>query len=64
MIWGEPLRSLYTKYSGGSRRGAPSYFYTKLRPEGQKKFFGDRPPPYLRVWMTGPHPYLKVWIPH
>ena len=30
--------------------GNPS---TKLRPEGPKKsFFGDRAPPYLRVWMT------------
>ena len=26
--------------------GPPSYFWTKLRPEGPKKtFFGDRPPP-------------------
>ena len=24
--------------------GSP-YFSTKMRPEGQKKFFGDRPPP-------------------
>ena len=33
---------------------APSYFYTKLRPEGPKTFFWRLPPPYLRVWMTGP----------
>ena len=31
---------------------------------GPKKLFGDRPPPYLRVWMTAPtSPYLKVFIP-
>ena len=31
---------------GGARGpGAPSYFWTKLRPEGS-------PSPYLRVWMT------------
>ena len=33
----------------------------------KKKFFGDRSPPYLRVWMTAPTPpphppHLKVWI--
>ena len=35
--------------------------------EGQraeKKFLGDRAPPYLRVWMTTCPPYLKVWIRH
>ena len=32
---------------------------------GRAKFcFWDRPPPYLRVWMTAPPPYLKVWIRH
>ena len=38
---------------------------------GKKIFLGDRPLPYLRVWMTvppppapPPHPYLKVWICH
>ena len=30
----------------------PPYFQTKLRPEGLKKFFfGDCPPPYLKVWI-------------
>ena len=31
---------------------------------GPKTLFGDRPPPYLRVWMSAPpSPYLKVFIP-
>ena len=31
----------------------------------QKKNFGDRPPPYLRIGMTPPPPrYLKVCIRH
>ena len=35
----------------------------------KNKFFGDRSPPYLRVWMTAPaptprRPHLKVWIRH
>ena len=35
----------------------------------EKNFLGDRPPSYLRVWMTTPTlppplPYLKVWIRH
>ena len=68
-------------YRGGSRggpRGAqppPPYFETKLRPEGLKTFLGDRPPTYLRIWMTAtpppphthtppPNPCLKVWIRH
>ena len=47
----------------------PPYFWTKLRPEGLKKFWGGRPlHPYLRVWMTAPPSppprYLKVWIRH
>ena len=34
----------------------PPYFWTKLRPEGSKKFFWETAPlPYLRVWMT-PNP--------
>ena len=46
-------------YSGGSRGGAggapPPYFQTEMRPEGPKKdFSGDRPPSYLRIWMTWP----------
>ena len=29
----------------------------------EKIRFGDRPPFFLRVWMTAPPPpYLKVWI--
>ena len=32
----------------------PPCFYTKLRPKGPKKFFGDPPPPYFRVGVTGP----------
>ena len=35
-----------------------SYFWTKLRPEGPKKFIWETtphpPPPYLRVWMIAP----------
>ena len=33
--------------SGGSREGpgAPSYFSTKMRPEGRKKFFSETAPP-------------------
>ena len=57
--------------SGGSRGGGwgarPTYFKSKLRPEGPNKIFWRPPPPfskglndraplppYLRVWMTGP----------
>ena len=48
----------------GPRGPAPPYFWTKLRPEGPKKFGEGEtgPPPYLRVWMTAPAFYLKVWI--
>ena len=54
----------------------PSYFWTKLSPEGPKKIWGDQAPPVvlpscLRVWVTAllpppPPPclYLKVWIRH
>ena len=42
----------------------PPNFYTKLRPEGPKKFWGVTGPPYLRVWMTTPPLHLKVWIWH
>ena len=45
----------------GPRGSTPPYFWTKLRPEGPKKFFLETPP-FLRVWMTPP--YLKVWIRH
>ena len=47
--------------SGGSRGGArypPPYLSTKMRPEGQKTFFGGDPSP------PPPPPYLKVWIHH
>ena len=54
---------------GGSRGGArgpgPSLiFRPNWGPKGRKHVFGDRGPPYLRVWMTTPHPpaYLNVWI--
>ena len=37
--------------------GLPPYFWTKMRPEGTEiVFLRLRPPPYLRVWMTGPLP--------
>ena len=29
----------------------PAYFQTKLRPEGPKINFGDRPLRYLKVWI-------------
>ena len=43
----------------------PLIFFTKLRPEGLKKFFLETAPPpppptYLRVWMTIPRPPLCV----
>ena len=56
----------------GRGPGSPLYFYTKLRPEGMKIFFGDRPPSHLRVWMTAPPPlsedldpalkYMAFWL--
>ena len=40
--------------------GGPHSFWSKLRSEGRKKLFLDRPPPpYLRVWMTAPPPSLS-----
>ena len=50
--------------SGGSRGGGlgarPTYFKSKLRPEGPNKiFWRPPPPPFLRVWMTGPPPPLS-----
>ena len=47
-------------YSVGSRRGARGtwaspYFQAEAR-RAEKIFLGDRPPPYLRVWMTPPPP--------
>ena len=63
--------SVYSVGSRGGARGtwASPYFWTKLRPEGPKKFFWETgPPPYLRVWMTPtarpPPPHPKVWIRH
>ena len=41
---------------GGARGGRPPYFSTKMRPEGPKKYLGETPPPYLRLWMTLPSP--------
>ena len=60
-------------YNSGRSRGeaweaqAPSYFQTKLRlrPKGQKNFFGDWDPPLSHSLDDRvPPPYLKVWIPH
>ena len=57
MMAGNHLTETFV-YSGGFRevaRGtwASPYFWTKLRPEGPKKFFWETAPlPYLRVWMT------------
>ena len=56
--------------SGGSRGGAhgprhpppPSYFYTKLRPEGPKTFFFGDPPPYLKVWIGHCKLYNCHWF--
>ena len=52
---------------------APPYFWTKLRPKGPKKFFGETapppPPPPLSKGLDDPTPtplpsYFKVWIQH
>ena len=53
--WGSLVTNTCGGSSGGARgaRPPPPYFYTKMRPEGQKKLTG---PPYLRVWMTAPPP--------
>ena len=69
-LWYTLYAVIESKPSGGSRRGARGtpYFWTKLRSEVPKKFWGetgspltkcldDRPPPPLP-------PYLKVWIWH
>ena len=39
----------------------PPYFQTKVRPEGQKNFFG-RPPLLSKGLDDQPPPYLEVWI--
>ena len=45
---------------GGPDTPPPFYFWTKLRPEGLKNFFGETGvPPYLRVWMTAPPPLIS-----
>ena len=54
------------KTSGGSRRGArwtrsPLIFTPNWGPKGGKKFFWDRAPPFVRVWMTGPPPPPLIW---
>ena len=36
---------------------------TETRRAG-KIFFGDPPPPLLRIWMTWTPPYLQIWIQH
>ena len=44
------------EWPGGGGGQVPPLFWTKLRPEGRKIFWGETAPPptYLRVWMTGP----------
>ena len=59
-----PLIWMVTQTSGGSREGAQGgpparlflIFGPNKGPEGRKKYFGDRAPPYLGVWMTAPLP--------
>ena len=41
--------------------GFPLIFRPKWGRKGRKKFFGDRPPPYVRVWMTAPLPHPLIW---
>ena len=41
-----------------SKKNASLIFRPNWGPKGPKKIFGDRPPPYLRVWMTAPPPPL------
>ena len=36
--------------------GPPLIFTPNWGPKGGKKFFWDRAPPFVRVWMTGPPP--------
>ena len=57
--------------SGEGPRGpepSPLFLDQTEAQRGKKNFLGDRPLPYLRVWMTvpppHPHPYLQVWICH
>ena len=59
----------HKQISGGSRGGArgeaPTYVWTKLRPQGPKNFSGRRPPPLSKgLDNRAPPPYLKVWIQH
>ena len=54
----------YSLQWGNQGRGPlPLIFGPNCGRKGRKK---DRPPPYLRLWMTAspPLPYLYVWIHH
>ena len=60
------------QFSGGSREGAwggqvpaPYFFFSKMRPEGPKKFiFETGAPPPLSQCLDDHPPYLMVWIRH
>ena len=56
------LFSVVDPGEGPGGPGPPLFFDQNEARRAEKKFLGDRPPPYLRVWMTAPPPYLKVWI--
>ena len=60
------VNCLQWRIQGRGPGDPPPYFSTKLRPEGQKKLFGDRPPtPPLSQGLDDRAPlYLKVWIRH
>ena len=60
--------TIQTAADPGEGRGVGPPPYTKLRPEGRKNFFGDRPRS-LSKGLDDPTPpplppYLKVWIRH
>ena len=43
----------------------PQFLHQTEAQRAKKVLGGDRPPPYLRVWLTPPPPpHLKVWIWH
>ena len=43
--------------------GRPPLLLSQTEARGaEKNLFGDRAPPYPRVWITAPPPYLKVWV--
>ena len=57
-----------TDGSGGSRGGAqgarppsPSLCLDQTEARRDKKIFGDRAPPYLRIWMTAPTLPSPTW---